>query len=448
MATSDDQRLAIVKLIGDAGFANESPDVYATAVAIALRESNLNPGAFNGNKATGDESYGLFQINLLGSLRSRLQSFGLSQPSDLLDPANNARAAYQMYKQSGFHAWLGYRPGLTVAKQLPAAQGLVKQVGVSGFTAAPIAHGIGKGVPLSYDTADTSATTATVGTGSIEDTVRELYGYSAIYLDDPEIGPVLRQAAEENWSPQRLQGALFKTQWWQTTQSSARTFDNAYAQDPATVESQIQQQMADIKAQASQLGYVIDVGHLHDMARDSLRLGWDATQIANAIGAESFRSGKGGASTTMQAVRTMISDYGIPMSDATMNKWGEQIATGQSTSEDLRQQLVGMAKGLFPGVADQLDKGLTVRQLADPYIELAAQTLEISPSTIDFKDPRWSAALNGVDTKGVRRSLTLSEWSDKIKADASYGWQKTKAATAQAFDFADTLGKTFGKVAN
>lgn len=440
MATSNDQRLAIVKLIGDAGFANESPDVFATAVAIALRESNLNPGAFNGNKATGDESYGLFQINLLGSLRSRLQSFGLTDPQQLLDPAANARAAYQMYKQSGFHAWLGYRPGLTVANQLPVAQGLVQQVGVSGFTAAPLKTGsVGNSLSLGSSAASSG--------GSIDDVAREQYGYLAAYLNDPEVGPILRQAASENWSPQKLQGALYPTQWWQNTQSSARTWDAAYAQDPATVNAQIQQQMADLKAQAAKLGFVIDVGHLHDLARDSLRLGWDQTQIANAIGAESFRNGKLSTSTTMQAVRQAVSDYGIPMSDATMNDWGAKIAQGEVTTEDLRQELVGMAKGLFPGVADQLDKGLTVRQLANPYMQLAAQTLEIAPDTIDFKDPRWSAALNGVDQKGIRRSLTLSEWSDKIKSDASYGWSKTKAATAQAFDFADTLGKEFGRVA-
>lgn len=282
--------------------------------------------------------------------------------------------------------------------------------------------------------------------GSIDDVAREQYGYLAAYLDDPEIGPILRQAAEQNWSPQKLQGALYPTQWWQNTQSSARTWDAAYAQDPATVDAQIQQQMADLKAQAAKLGFVIDVGHLHDLARDSLRLGWDQTQIANAIGAESFRNGKLSTSTTMQGVRQAVSDYGIPMSDATMNDWGAKIAQGEVTTEDLRQQLVNMAKGLFPGVADQLDKGLTVRQLADPYIQLAAQTLEIGPDTIDFKDPKWSAALNGVDSKGVRRSLTLGEWSDKIKADASYGWSKTKGAQAQAFDLSDTLGKAFGKV--
>lgn len=444
MATSNDQRLAIVKLIGDAGFANESPDVYATAVAIALRESNLDPAAFNGNTKTGDQSYGLFQINMLGSLGpARRKASGLTSNDELLDAATNARVAYQMYKQGGFHAWLGYRPGLTVAKQLPVAQGLVQQVGVSGFTAVPVQSGPGKSVPLG-----TGATGTGTGTGSTADTVRELYGYSAIYLDDPEIGPILKQAADENWSPQRLQGALFATQWWQTTSASARQWDNAYAQDPATVDAQIQQQMVDLKAQAAKLGFVIDVGHLHDLARDSLRLGWDATQIANAIGAESFRNGKLSTSSTMQAVRQAVSDYGIPMSDATMNQWGEQIATGVATTEDLRQQLVGMAKGLFPGVADQLDKGLTVRQLADPYIQLAAQTLEVGPDTIDFKDPKWSAALNGVDAKGVRRSLTLGEWSDKIKADASYGWSKTKGAQAQAFDLSDTLGKAFGKVAS
>lgn len=81
-------------------------------VAIARRESNLSPTAHNPNRATGDDSYGLWQINMLGSLGpSRLKAFGISSSDQLYDPATAAHAAYVLYQQSGgtLKPWGGYK---------------------------------------------------------------------------------------------------------------------------------------------------------------------------------------------------------------------------------------------------------------------------------------------------------------------------------------------------
>jgi hypothetical protein len=85
-----------------AGFQGEE---LRKAWAVAMRESNGRPGAFNGNAATGDKSYGLFQINMLGSMgAARMKQFGLKSEQDLLDPLVNAKAAYQM-SRGGWSAW-------------------------------------------------------------------------------------------------------------------------------------------------------------------------------------------------------------------------------------------------------------------------------------------------------------------------------------------------------
>jgi hypothetical protein len=64
--------------------------------AIAMKESGGNPGAYNGTPP--DDSYGLWQINMYGNLGpSRMSQFGLTDKSQLFDPATNARAAYQIW---------------------------------------------------------------------------------------------------------------------------------------------------------------------------------------------------------------------------------------------------------------------------------------------------------------------------------------------------------------
>jgi len=94
----------LVEVLKQAGFTGEG---LKMAWAIAMRESGGKPSAFNGNAGTGDKSYGLFQINMLGNLGpARLKELGLKSNEDLLDPLTNAKAAFKMSKGgTDFGAW-------------------------------------------------------------------------------------------------------------------------------------------------------------------------------------------------------------------------------------------------------------------------------------------------------------------------------------------------------
>lgn len=66
-----------------------------TAFGIVLKESTGRPYAHNQNSSTGDNSYGLFQINMIGSLGpARRSEFGLSNNEELFSPLKNAEIAY------------------------------------------------------------------------------------------------------------------------------------------------------------------------------------------------------------------------------------------------------------------------------------------------------------------------------------------------------------------
>ncbi len=82
------------------------------AWSIAKRESNGRPLAYNGNRNTGDSSYGLFQINMLGDLGpERLEKFSLKSNKELFDPVTNAEITYYMTNGgSDWSAWKGMTP--------------------------------------------------------------------------------------------------------------------------------------------------------------------------------------------------------------------------------------------------------------------------------------------------------------------------------------------------
>lgn len=86
----------LIDLLRAVGFKGQA---LKTAWAVAMRESNGRPIAHNDNVATGDNSYGIFQINMLGNLGdARREKFGLTANADLFDPVTNAKVAFHMTK--------------------------------------------------------------------------------------------------------------------------------------------------------------------------------------------------------------------------------------------------------------------------------------------------------------------------------------------------------------
>ena len=84
----------LVDLLRLVGFEGKS---LKLAWAVTMRESRGHPLSHNTSKYSGDNSYGLFQINMLGSLGpERREKFGIKSNSQLLDPVTNAKAAFYM----------------------------------------------------------------------------------------------------------------------------------------------------------------------------------------------------------------------------------------------------------------------------------------------------------------------------------------------------------------
>jgi hypothetical protein len=82
----------IKSLLIISGFEGEALKI---AFGIVMKESTGRPYAHNQNSNTGDNSYGLFQINMIGSLGpARREQFGLKNNEDLFNPLTNAAVAY------------------------------------------------------------------------------------------------------------------------------------------------------------------------------------------------------------------------------------------------------------------------------------------------------------------------------------------------------------------
>lgn len=84
----------LVDLLSLVGFEGKA---LKTAWAVVMRESRGHPTSRNNDASTGDNSYGLFQINMIGDLGAiRREKFNIQTNSELFDPVTNAQAAFYM----------------------------------------------------------------------------------------------------------------------------------------------------------------------------------------------------------------------------------------------------------------------------------------------------------------------------------------------------------------
>ena len=101
--------LELKELLSLVGFKGKD---LVVAWAVAKKESNGRPLAFNGNHKTGDSSYGMFQINMIDSLGpDRRDKFDLDSNAELFNPVKNAEIAYYMTKGGDdWSSWKGITP--------------------------------------------------------------------------------------------------------------------------------------------------------------------------------------------------------------------------------------------------------------------------------------------------------------------------------------------------
>jgi hypothetical protein len=132
--------LSAVQIAEHAYKAGFRGSALTTATAVAMAESNGDPNAHNG--VPPDNSYGLWQVNMLGALGpARRQEFGLKSDSQLFNPDTNAKAAWEISDHGhDFGPWSTYTSG-AYRDHLTAARHAEQVATKNHGSTAPATHG-------------------------------------------------------------------------------------------------------------------------------------------------------------------------------------------------------------------------------------------------------------------------------------------------------------------
>lgn len=309
----------------------------------------------------------------------------------------------------------------------------------SGVANAPgVANAEGQFMPAS----------AEVDPQTAEDMAFQLYGATAkFFLEHPEIGPIIKQAADEGWDAGRTIGAVQKTDYWKSTSKAVRTYDSLQATDPGQVRRLHRQKRQVIDNMAAEIGINIGSTRRRELTRRATRLGWSDQELTEAMVDEhrynphAQRGGQIG--DTIDELRSRAQEYGVPLSKQALNAWAERIVVNESSPDDYENYVQRLAKGRFPHLSDEIDRGITVRQYADPYIQTYARMMETNPQGIGLDNKHVSAMMDFRDPdEGERRSMTLSEAQAYIRSQDS--WRRTRQAHEEYTGLANNLLEMFG----
>lgn len=141
-------------------------------------------------------------------------------------------------------------------------------------------------------------------------------------------------------------------------------------------------------------------------------------------------------------------DYGYPatVSNTGFSKWLEGnvrgLIAGTVNPEDVDNELQSRAKSMYPGLTDQLNRGLSLREAADPWITALANEWEEDPRFLDLNDDFLYRILNQQDEKGNIAPMNL--YQAKTMARRSPKWQYTSRAKEEYTNIGQKILQDFG----
>jgi hypothetical protein len=264
----------------------------------------------------------------------------------------------------------------------------------------------------------------------------------------PELRAKLQQAAAAEWPIDRFNLEVQNTTWWRTHSDTAREFIQLSITDPKTYDTRVQNAAEKIALIAYELGLQPLGGSVgRNLALQALTSGWDDQQIRTQLAGKYQPRLVNGVHTGQYAdteaqLHALATNYGVPFTDAFLSKQVNDIQRGFNSVDGFEALARARAKSAYPQFAEQLDAGLTLRDIADPYISTMANTLELAETDIDLTEPWIKKALTQKNPDGTAGAVPLWQFERQLKDDPR--WDKTKQARDDAFQTVRQLGKDFG----
>ena len=334
----------------------------------------------------------------------------------------------------------------------------------------------------------------------IDQYIQANFGYMAWALAVPELRQVLEKSVVPNgltMDQNTFDGLIRNTNWFKNNTQAMRSWVQMLGEDPETAQAQLDKQQANIQTEASMMGLNLNAGTLKDMSEQAIAYQWDKSMMDHALYSEAMRqtfagtagngklailggtspgdlTGSGADASGMGAnphpgfayngpLKTITGDpfgggtlsdyyakvmqyahnYMVSVSPTTAAQWAIGMSTGQMDTTAVEGNMIKLAQGKFPTLANEIASGITPSQYFDPITQDIARTLEIPPDEIDYTQPKWAQVLQYKDpTSGQVRPMTDAEAMNWARQQPEF--QKTSAFAQAGASTVKSLATAFG----
>ena len=294
---------------------------------------------------------------------------------------------------------------------------------------------------------------------------------ASILAQDESLKKVLNDIITKKVVDPALQLAMLKeTDWYKKNTDDWRTYQFYKDSNPATYKADLQTNAEAFVRKYAAMGITIDASTAIKLAEQAMMKSATVNgdivnyneNYFNQLMADSIDFSKsrrtvngkivydlgGKLETIANSLYQTAWDYGYQntVSNSGFSTWLEKnvkgLIAGTINAEDVDNELQARAKSMFPGLSDQINRGMTLRQAADPWITAIANEWEESPLSMDLNDDFLYRTLNYQDDKGNIAPMSL--YQAKVMARRSPKWQYTSRAKEEYTNIGQKILQDFG----
>lgn len=285
--------------------------------------------------------------------------------------------------------------------------------------------------------------------------IKASFGFVGALADAiPELKEILDAAIAGQWTNDRFIMAVSASQWYRSNSDRVRQWITLQQVDPETARADHYRVQTEVYLTAWQHGIQLTDQQAYEVATWKL-LNKDATDEAlkNHLALRYFNPYidwhqlTGAAAGFANQIQEIGRQYGwddYTNYDDSRN-WLGKLMRGEDTIEGFQRAMLDFAKVKYPGLHDQLLGGMSLQQIADPYLATYSQVLEMPKTAINwYEDPLVQRALQFVGQGETQSagSMPMYEFEKTLRQDPR--WRQTTNAIDSTAALIQKIGTDWG----
>lgn len=274
------------------------------------------------------------------------------------------------------------------------------------------------------------------------------YGFGSDFLKTHgAVRRLVDKAVDQEYTMQRFLDELRGTPWWKNKSDAQRRYELNKTQNPGQLQSDVRTAKKSVQNLSVKLGVYLSSAQISNIATSWVRNDMSESEIQDLIGRKyqprrtgtSLARGHMGVAGAARAqLNEMAMNYGMKFSGKWLNSAARNVARGRRSVSDYEGFVRRRAQATFKAISADIQEGRTVREILDPYIQVAADELGLAPSTFNTTGAKWLKPISG------KEQMSMDDWVRTIRSNKSYGYDRSRNATRQASIMAREMMSTMG----